>query len=59
VGPAPAAERSSGAGAAKSVDDGFALENSAKPIIGGAEGVRKEAQVQAEKINALFKTLGK
>ncbi|MBM3275152.1 MAG: hypothetical protein FJZ00_08355 [Candidatus Sericytochromatia bacterium] len=45
------------AGAARSVDDGFALENSSKPIIAGADGVRKDAQAQAEKINALFKTL--
>ncbi len=45
------------AGTAKSLDDAFKLEADAKPIVTGSEGVRRDAQGQADKIKALFKAL--
>ncbi|MBM3269775.1 MAG: hypothetical protein FJZ01_19255 [Candidatus Sericytochromatia bacterium] len=46
------------AGGVNSIDAAFQLENSAKPVIAGSEGLRRDAQGQADRIQALFKALG-
>lgn len=46
------------AGSLKTIDDAQKLENDAKPVITGADGLKRDAEGQSKRIQDLLKTIG-
>ncbi len=46
------------AGSAKNIDDAQKLENDAKPVVTGADGLRRDAEGQSKRIQELLKSIG-